>query len=266
MSVSYVDLLGSPKMRGNISEAEFVSEGEIPGGSIDELYLELFPPPSNGCVPLPKLCPGSNHLYAYNMAVEPLWAEQRNNNAGDTFNTYDKVRATVTWKNVNYLQYNNSLITRKKRVGGKFLELPNTFLQWKDTGDLIDNPEVKGNLPYSTSDIEIKIYRSPTLPDDAITSCSGCISNSAFMNAPAGCLMFLGADVDELVTPYGSVAYDIVLKFLLRIVNGDTSIDFNTVFDPDTPNNGKKAGWRTIELAQTGALLIPAVSFDNLIP
>jgi hypothetical protein len=265
MSVSYVDLLGSPTYSGNISEASFTSTGEIPGSCIDQLYMELFPPPANGVVPLPKTCPGSSQLYAYNMNVEPLFSEQVNNNPGDTFNTYDTVKATVTWKNIAYLQYNNSLITRRMRMGGKFLELPNTFLQWADTGKPVTNPEVKYNLNYSLSDCEIKIHRSPTNPTTAFIAAGGCCNASPFMGSPTGCLLFNGADDDELVTPYGSTAYDITLKCTMRIIGGDSTIDWNYVYDDDAENNGANSGWKKLKLAN-GSYPAPYVNFESLIP
>ena len=233
------------------------------GSLIDALYAALFPPPTGGYVPLPMLCPGSSHLYAHEMHVEPLFTDQVNNNPGGAFNTYGLVKATVTWRNVAYIQYNHSLITRRVRAGGKFAELANTHMMWADETDpskqIITNPEVVSVLNYISSDCEIKIHRSPTNPLSTFDSCGGCANRSVFMGIPAECLMFNDVDVDELVTPGGSLAYDITLKFNKRIIGGDPTIDWNYIYDVDSKR------YRQAMLTN-GDYPHPYVDFEQLIP
>lgn len=309
--LDYSDLLGSPEYSGDGTRASVKTTGIIAGDDFSKWYLALFPPPtSNGIVPFPMILPdnGSAILSAKSFSAKPEFTEQTNSNQNSPTsfrNTYKTMTMEVTWENLPFVNYNHSLVTWRMKAGTQATPLPASSggLFWGDvdptsSGAVINLPDVVGFQPISVNDLEIKVWRSPTLPAVAVggtsssnmgykgsinsgnIGSSGCFfspltlrngnSVSPLYFAP-GTLMYMDADVEPYYSPNGGLVFDYVLRFKHRCIAGTVTkfgtsqagpIDWTCFFDP------LKGIWRPVVTKVSGSAtpLFPSNDFSGLIP
>ena len=75
------------------------------------------------------------------------------------------------------------------------------------------------------NDIELKVYRSKTVPPEVMETAKGTINDALYLNGlygyggtSIGTLLYIDADIDPIITPYRTAAFDYVLRFMHRVV------------------------------------------------
>jgi len=250
MAVTFYEDVGSPQFSATAKELRAVRTGEIAWANIDAFYQELFPP-----LGLPALCPGSSYLRAEAVDFAPLFkeAEVTSTTAGvvaTPINNYATAHVTIRYKNyVWQLDAADHPITRRWSVGGQLLTIPNIGLVWADVSPVvpIKNPEMRGGIFVGTINHEVTVKGLATIPVTAIRSLIGKVNDATFEGAAAECLLFMGADIAERYASDGSLVYDAVFRFQERNVDGDTTVTWNHMYDPEVNAGAAKKKWRRVQ-------------------
>lgn len=255
----------SPKLTATATEVKATRVGKIPWSSMDAYYVYLFPAPVNGIAQLPRAFPGRPLLFANSVTFEPFFDQDVPTSSGPPL-AYDLCKVTVEYATLAYEQADSSadqIITRRVTVGGQYMTMPAVGFKWADTGETASNPDAYTQKYIGEISHEITVHRAPAVPYAYIRGLVGKVNHAAWNGAAKETVLFMGADIQQVIYSDGSAPYQITYKFQERNIDGDARISWNHMFDPTASKKSPQGKWRPI-LQINGEKLYKVGNFNLL--
>lgn len=163
--------------------------------------------------------------------------------------------------------------TQRISISTEYVTIPTLNLQFVTSGNLLSSENGQDPhyaFPMSIMEYELTYHQIPWLPSfqtfttgagpaslvvgDSATPMAGSINAAAFLQIPAGRLMFRGVTTDQSATYDGTYTQTISFSFSIRQVPWDFAWD------------AKARKWDQVVLQGTSQGIIPRLDFSSLLP
>ncbi|MEK6236455.1 MAG: hypothetical protein N2C14_17240, partial [Planctomycetales bacterium] len=104
-------------------------------------------------------------------------------------------------------------LTESLSISGRSITFPREAFKWSSDGTAFDAQDVTPGKLLPQADFRVTRHRTPSLPKTLLFSMIGKVNQSAFVEAAAETLLFLGADARREHTAEGVKTWEIELQF-----------------------------------------------------
>ncbi len=285
MTVAFQELAGSPRVqideRGRVRAArDFKVAWSDWVTFINELRGLYFAASTKGAVLVsPSYFPGNPALRVTAIAVEPFDGDSPDGtlalaDPSQSTNTYAggaRVRVEYGLMDTSRDRRkpphpDGTFLTWERDLGVDMLAIPARYWKWSGgpTTVLEDDLPIGIRVPVATHRLTWSNVVQPPL--DTIRETRGTVNDDEFLGVPAGCLLFIGARIDEIYQLDGTLRYTLQYNFAEKtvplIADPDTVVGHNYFYYG--PGSGGE-NWFPIVSVSGSHPVYPATDFDPLV-
>lgn len=235
--VAWNELTGSPSFEVRPDGASAERCGLIAWNDLDVLIAEVFPPSEPGAGSLGQAAgapfPGRPHLRAESIRIQPFGDRIVGPDTSQEFASFPEYAQgvlTIRYVTPKAAQTEDEsegegdpvpFLRHRWSVGGEFLSLPASGLEWAESSDVVPE-DINAGVFVPTIEHEILMPRVVAPPFSIIRDRVGTV-NAASLAFSTGTidpetLLFLGAEIEREVMSDGSRAWNMTYRFSERRV------------------------------------------------
>ncbi len=235
--VAWNELTGSPNFDVKPDGATAERRGLVSWDNLDDLVAEVFPPTEASGSTLGQIAgaafPGRPYLRAESIRIQPFGDRIIGPDTSQDFSSspvYEQAVFTIRYATPTAAQNDDEsddegdpvpFLRHRWSVGGEFLSLPASGLEWAAAGDVVPE-DINAGVFVPTIEHEITIPRIASPPFSVIRDRIGTV-NVAAVSLSTGAidpetLLFLGAEIEREVMSNGERAWGVSYRFSERRV------------------------------------------------
>ncbi|MGE3316620.1 MAG: hypothetical protein AB7O26_16000 [Planctomycetaceae bacterium] len=235
--VAWNELTGSPSFEVQPDGAVAERRGLIAWGELDEHVAEIFPPSETEGTAIGQGAgapfPGRPYLRADSIRIQPFGDRIIGPDDSQEFTSapeYAQAVLTVRYATPKDAQSEDEsndegdpapFLRHRWSVGGEFLSLPASGLEWAESSDVVPE-DINAGIFVPTIEHEIRMPRVTAPPFSAIRDRIGTVNSTAISFSTGAIdpetLLFLGAEMEREVMSDGSRAWNVSYRFSERRV------------------------------------------------